>query len=280
MRDLQRELRDYFDDVVEQVSAEDVFAQVRVTRRPRWTRNAWVAVTAAVSVIAGVGSIFMAHWLLRAGPRLFRSSHQAASAATATSWLWPVLIGIAAALAIGAITVVVFRSKKGEGVETIERTTETTPLAAKPNKWLVVTLAVLLVVALAAIVWLLVAPQGASLPADGQAMLDDYLAGWNAHDGDAVLAVMGNAKHINGDFEYSGGDLRNLVNNLPDGWTVEDLGTPTVIETPVLNSSAYLVVTRESIGVEPFKTEGVSIFRLSRTFDDTWRIVSHEWMQS
>ena len=278
MSDLQTGLRDYFDGVVERVSAQDVISQVRVRRQPSLRRGVWVAATAAAAVFVGVGSVVLARWLLRAGPKLFGASHRAASATTTTSWVLPVLIGVVVILAIGAVAVVAYRSRKGERMETIERTTEVKPRPASPNRWLVVTLAVLLVVALAAIVWLLVAPPGTSLPADGQALMDEYLAGWNAHDGDAVISAIGTGKHVNGSFEYSGGDLKTLVNNLPDGWAVTPTGRAVVMEHPFGQATLYLMVLEERIGVDPGLQDGFSIFRLTHTANDEWRIISHEWM--
>jgi hypothetical protein len=262
MSELQTQLRDYFDDVVERVSVQDVLSQARVRRQRTW-RPVWAAATAAAVVKIGVGSVVAAYWLLGAGPRQIRSVwHSVTSVATSTSWALPVLIGVVVALAVGTAGVAVLQ-KKGKRMETIERTATPVVRARTVNRWLVIALAVALVLALVAIAWLLIAPPGSAVPADVQAVLDDYAAAWEAHDGATAAAMVSTFTSYDG--AYTGAALEDMVNNLSEGWKATQTGPSTLIETTVGDSTVYYTIAvPEEVTYTGGSFETMSTYRLVR----------------
>ncbi|NOY56280.1 MAG: hypothetical protein GXP34_09875 [Actinobacteria bacterium] len=231
MSELQTQLRDYFDDVVERVGVQDVIAQVHVRRQPRLRGPVRAAVTAAAAVFVGVGSVVVALWLLQGGPRLYRSSGAPVPTTTDASWVLPALIGVAAVLALGALGVFVsWGSRRGEGMETIEKTAKLRIEPGKTNRWLIVALVVLLVAIAAGAAWFLLS---SPVPSDVQALLDDYIAAWNAHDGDAVLATIGTGMHVSSAGTFNGARLASFVDSMPSGWTAT-MTTPPSGSSPAL----------------------------------------------
>lgn len=261
MSELQTQLRDYFDDVVERVSAQDVLSQARVRRQRTW-RPVWAAATAAAVVTIGVGSVVAAYWLLGAGPRQIRSVwHSVTSVATSTSWALPILIGVVIALAVGTAGVAVLQ-ERGKRMDTIERTTPPVVRTRTINRWLVIALTVALVLALVAIVWLLIAPPGSAVPADVQAVLDDYAAAWEAHDGATAAAMVGSFTSYQG--TYTGAALEELVNNLSEGWKPTPTGPARVMETAVGDTVYYAIAQPQEITWTGGSFETMSTLRLVR----------------
>jgi len=260
MSELQTQLRDYFDDVVERVSVQDVLAQARVRRR-RLSRPVWAAATGAAAVTIGVGSVVAAHWLVRLGPQPIQSFwHSMISVATSAAWALPTLIGVVVALMVVAGSVAILR-KKGERMETIERISP--PEMKTTRRWLVIVLAVALVLALAAIVWLLVAPPGSTIPTDVQAVLDDYHAAWNTGDGATAAAMVGVFTSYQG--EFRGASLEELVNNGPaEEWTATDTGRPVVMKTEVGDTTYYTIAIPQEITYTRGSFETMSTLRLVR----------------
>ena len=261
MSELGTQLHDYFDDIVERVNVQDVLAQVRVRRR-RLSRPVWAAATAAAVVTVGVGSVVAAYWLLGAGPRHIRSVwHSVTSTATSASWALPVLIGVVVALAVGTAGVAVLQ-KRGKRMETIERTSPPVVRTRTINRWLVIVLAVALVLALVAIAWLLIAPPGSAVPADVQAVLDDYRAAWQAHDGATAAAMVSTFTSYDG--AYTGVALEELVNNLSEGWKATPTGPSTLIETAVGDTVYYTIAQPQEITYTGGSFETMSTYRLVR----------------
>jgi hypothetical protein len=261
MSELQTQLREYFDDVVERVSAEDVLSQVRV-RRQRTRRPVWAAARAAAAVTAGVGSVVVAHWLLRAGPRRFRSVWRSVAGSVDATWTRPLMIGVAVALAVAVAGIAILR-KRGETMETIETTSPPAVRTRTANRWLVIVLTVALVLALAAIVWLLVATPGSAIPADVQAVLDDYRAAWNTGDGATAAAMVGVFTSYQG--EFRGASLEELVNNGPEQeWTATQTGRPAVMKTEVGDTTYYTIAIPEEITYTGSSLETMSTLRLVR----------------
>jgi hypothetical protein len=265
MSELQTQLHDYFDEVVERVNVQDVLAQVHV-RRQRTLRPVWAAATGAAAVTIGVGSVVAANWLASLGLQPVRSFLRAmTSAAGWTSWVPSILIGVVVGLMVVAVSIAIFR-RRGGRMDTIERTSPPEVRTRTTSSWLVIVLAVALVLALAAIVWLLVAPPGSStsaVPTDVQAVLDDYYAAENAHDG-AAVAAFGATFRINGS-DYTGPQLAAFVNLRPANWTVTPTGRPTVIETPAAVGSYYVIAQPgELAGYFGTSEEELTVFRVLR----------------
>jgi len=131
------------------------------------------------------------------------------------------------------------------------------------RRWLVIVLAVALVLALAAIAWLLVAPPGSSVPADVQAVLDDYATAWNTGDGATAAAMLGVFTSYQG--EFSGASLEAMVNNGPaEEWTATDTGRPVVMKTEVGDTTYYTIAIPQEITYTRGSFETMSTYRLVR----------------
>ncbi len=264
MSELQTQLRDYFDGVVERVDVRDVMAQAHV-RNQRTLRPVWAAALGAISVTVGIGSIIAANWLLRAGPETIRPIWSSMlRSARSTPWALSILIGIAVGLAVLAAGLALL-GRKGRKVDTIERTSPAVARTGGPDRRLVIVLAVALVLALAAVVWLLVAPPESSasaVPADVQTVLDDYRAAWGAHDGATAASMVGTFTSYRG--EYSGAALVTMVDALYGGWKSTPTGPTTVIETPVGDTVYYTIAEPEEVTWTGGSFETMSTYRLVR----------------
>jgi hypothetical protein len=119
--------------------------------------------------------------------------------------------------------------------------------------------------------WLIFRDTGASVPADVDALLDDYHAAWADHDGAAVLATMvhGGVVSVGGSETASGDLLATFVDESPT-LSVEDGDI-----VGVFGDTTTVVVEEATVG----SVEGFSVFHIVNQFDEP-RIANHTWLGS
>lgn len=222
MSRVESQLREYFDAGVERVTVDDVIAQAEVRRNQlqplrgrRTLRPAWAAVGAFAVTILGLGGLAVALRLTEPITGEFGSSASeivAADGGTVGVWL---IAGFAAALTAGAVVWFVRRpveretqNHNDEGkvmvMETIEDTgreagtTKETKKASRVPMVLVVVLAVALVGLLAWMLFMMRPNSPTAAPPEIVQLMEDYSAAWNAHDADALEALVTNDYRVYG----------------------------------------------------------------------------------
>jgi hypothetical protein len=180
MPDVGSQLAEYFEAATERIAADDVLAQVRVCEElrpaPRRLRPASAVAAGFAGALLLVGGALLAGWLLH-DPGSSESGPVAAPAAepgAALAW-WPVVLA-AVVLVLGTAAVVV--RLRGATKEVDMQTLEKTPQEAtdrqvhalrRKNRWLVVALALVVVVAAVAIGWLIA--ENRSLSSEGDSLV-------------------------------------------------------------------------------------------------------------
>jgi hypothetical protein len=222
MSRVEPQLREYFDAGVERITVDDVIAQAEVRRNQleplrgrRTLRPAWAAVGAFAVTVLGLGGLAVALRLTEPITGEFGSSASeivASDGGTLGVWL---IAGFVAALTAGAVAWFVRRPANRETqehndegkvmvMETIEDTGSKTGIAKETKKpsriptVLVVVLAVALVGLVAWIVFMMRPNSPTAAPPEIVQLMEDYNAAWNAHDADALEALVTNDYRIYG----------------------------------------------------------------------------------
>lgn len=202
MRDVQTQLRNYFDEVVERVTDEDV--RIRATtqrgiplRSPRFRPGPLAAGAIGFgAAITLIGLVLVVDRVFGAGlADVARNTDVAGNGSTAppsepgSPWLFvPVLFGVGL-LATGIISGRRRITRQGEGtMDTIERheqreaPTDEVTRVMKRNRRLGWLAGILAVATIGLGAWLIAetaSSEGVSMPSEVQAAMDDYYAAWN-----------------------------------------------------------------------------------------------------
>lgn len=222
MSRVEPQLREYFDAGVERISVEDVMAQAEVQqnhleplRGRRALRPAWAAVGAFAVTILGLGGLAAALKLTeRITGEFDASAAEIVAADGGTLGIW-LIAAFVAALAAASATWFIRRPEKrdthdhqDEGkvmvMETIEdtgREVGTDKETRKPNRGptiLIVVLAVAVVGLVAWMVFMMRPNSPTAAPPEIVQLMEDYNAAWNAHDADALEALVTQGYRIYG----------------------------------------------------------------------------------
>lgn len=304
---VEDQLREYFDAGVERISVADILAQAEVRERkpapplPMRRRPAWAALGAFALTIVVMGG------LLFAG-RLMRTQELEAGAGTPATAIepgpgdalagdpWPALVlfvGGVAALAAWAYATRSNRRKpktrkKVEAMATMEKTPVREESARiekveKRNRWLIVAVVVLALLAVALGVWLLVDALSTSetaAPAEVEALLSDYVDAWNAHDGEAAIALMtSGAVHEAGPTEYTDDSLVAHI----DGTSLYETEITPIGDVVVMGDGDpyYYAASASRAAYVERGVEGgilgISVYSIMNTTDGL-KIMRHSWI--
>lgn len=119
--------------------------------------------------------------------------------------------------------------------------------------------------------WLAFRDAGTDVPDEIEQLTQDFNVGWNAGDGDGVVAAMApGGRHYYRSFRDGvwGDELADMVDRLGVNDRFEDFETETVI-----GDDPYVVVQRGTV----YGTEGYSVFHI-REVDGELRIDMHYWV--
>jgi uncharacterized membrane protein len=303
MSDLGTQLRSYFDENVERVTAEDVLAGRRVgdlapEPRFKWRASPRLAVGLGfgVTVLIIGGSLGLGLVLQRPGdiPGSGRITF-GIGAGTPESTGWG-LLGVAVVLASIAMVFVVLalrsvrtRSRRTREEKDMATTFDTPPVdheleeAHRANRWLIAAVVVLVVAVVALGAWVvndLTSTSETAPPAEVQALVDDFQAAWNAYDGDALAGFVDETEflHVYGATEY---DLPGLAALVRGG---ESYGTQVGVSGDYIfvesGSRSYIVAPafiRSDANSED--GTGVLIYTVGIRGGE-WKIIRHEYIGS
>lgn len=307
MSDLGTQLRSYFDENVERVTPDDVFAGRHVgdlmpESRFKWRASPRLAVGLgfAVTVFVIGGSLGLGLVLRQPGD-LSGSGRMTLGIADgtpeSTGW-W--LVGVAAALAVVALVFIVLamrstRTSSGRKREesTMATTFETQEVdhkledAHRANRWLIAAVVVLSVALIAMGAWVisdLTATSENAVPADISEMLDDYTAAWNTGDGEAFTSFIlesGYEHTANGVSITAVAAARNIESFWgPDGIHVAQIGEPVLLGD---GNTKYVVQSNRIFTVgNPDGFVGFSVIKVTDRGDNGWVVTDHtfigEWI--
>ncbi len=303
MSDLGTQLRSYFDENVERVTAEDVLAGRRVGDLMPESRFKW---RVSPRLAAGLGfavTVFVIGGSLGLGLVLRQPGDSSGSAdmtfgisdgtPESTGW-W--LVGIAAAFAAIALVFIVLamrstrtRSRNKRKEETMSTTFETQEVdhkledAHRVNRWLIAAVAVLSVALIAMGAWVisdLTATSENAVPADIAEMLDDYTAAWNAGDGEAFTSYIREA-----DYEHTANGVsitaEVAARNIESFWGSDGIHVEQIGESALLGDGAtkYVVQPNRVFTVgNPDGFVGYSVFRVTERGDTGWVVTDHTFI--
>lgn len=293
MSDVFTQLRAYFDEVTERMTEEDIRMRATTARgvrtppvrfRPRPLAAGAIGFGLAMTL---VGAVLVMNRVFGGTADVGAGGGSGFNGAGSPWVVIPVVVG-AGLLAAGIIATLQntrIKSKGGRTMQTIEReepTVEDSQLfhLKKRNRlfvWLSGFLA-LAVIGLGA--WLameLTGSDGASLPSEVEAALDDYIAAWDTSDGVAFMA----ATTPDYTFRSNGATFSQsqqagavgLADNM--GFSVEQGD-----ERIVIGDGPYYVAQTARVHALPSPPEGdpgQSIFTIA-LHDGSWKVQQHTWV--
>lgn len=261
MSRVEPQLREYFDAGVERISVEDVIAQAKVQEnrleplRPRRTfKPAWAAVGAFAVTILGIGGLAAALKLTeRITGEFGADAAEIVAADGGTFGIW-LIAAFVAALAAAGVTWLIRRpteedtkDEENQGkvmvMETIEDTDRevgTGKETKKPSHQstvLIVVLAVALVGLVAWMVFMMRPNSPTAAPPEIVQLMEDYTAAWNAHDADALEALVTDGYRIYSpaaqSFDHDMESIRSYLFPTLDGmdWQVSNNGNYYAVNT-------------------------------------------------
>jgi ketosteroid isomerase-like protein len=298
MPEIQGQLRDYFDEIVERVTEEDIRIRATTERgipvpsarfRPRPLAAGAIGFGLATTLL---GVVLVVDRVFGAGVSDVGNGGATGalpSGGQGSPWLFiPVVFGLGL-LATGIISMRQNKSdmrERGDGLmQTIEKVEPMeAPLDAdmtrikKRNRrlgWLAGLLAVA-VIGLGS--WLIVeltARDGASMPEGVQTALDDYNAAWEATDGPAFMeATTEDFTFVSRGSTSSRGAQAGLV-DFASYWRVETVEQSVTGDGPYYVASSEIVYTSASPSATGY--EGVSILTVEQV-DGLWKVSQHTWV--
>lgn len=300
MLDVERQLREYFEEVVERVTAEDVRVRVSTERGVRIPERRLLRLRPLAAGAIGFGVALTLLGLVLVTDRLFAADVGDATGGPtgllepgtgSSPWLIiPVAIGLATLIA-GAIYMrhTQLESRGGKDMQTMEQIDTGATEAGDNEKqmlkrrsrflgWLS-GLLVLAVLGLGA--WLVAevsSDSGASLPSEVRTAVDNYAAAWANTDADAFLEAttadytfMG--KRATGQFaEFTVAQREGTLRSL-SYWRAE-----TLVETASGDGPYYVGRTeRVYTSAQSDGFEGQSILTVEEV-DGTWKVSQHTWI--
>lgn len=296
MPDVGTQLRSYFDEVIERMTDEDV--RIRATTdhgvpvpTPRFRLRPAVATTLGFGLtLMLVGVVLVLDRVLGSGVGDAASGGgRSTTPGEGLGVLWPFVPMAAGA---GLITTGILwrrrhardrRSKGGKTMHTIEKVEATgvdrdqTIKLTKRNRWLGWLAGILAVAVVGLGVWLIAevtSSNGASLPAEVEAAIDDYLDAWQATDGEAFLAATTEDYTLmsNGS-EFS----RTLQASLVEMASYFRVDT---VDRMVIGDGPYYVASSERVHLSAASTEGhlgQSVLTVVEV-DGAWKVGQHTWL--
>lgn len=295
MSEVATQLREYFDDVTERITEEDIRLRAGTARatgrpatrfRPRPLAAGAIGFGLATTLI---GSVLVMN-------RLFGGIENEAGGSGPSSpalgesnpWLIvPVAVGVGL-LATGIITTLRNTNAKPKGVRTMQTIEQEEPTIVvddeilhlrKRNRGLGWLLGILAVAVIGLGAWLIVeltSSDGTSLPSEVQAALDDYEAAWETGDAATFLASTTDDYTFmsNGGTEFSKFQ-QSAVISLGDAFSFQ----VDPVETTVIGDGPYFIGQSEVAhytGAPPEGYQGQSTYVIVDV--DGWKIQRHVWM--
>lgn len=302
MSDLNTQLRDYFDENVERVTADDVFAGRQVIRQitdrqPRWRSSPRLAVGFGFAV-----TVFVVGGSLGLGLALRQPGDDAASGAgsygigagTPASTGWS-LLGVAAVLAVVALAFMVLalrstrRGSKKEGrkegmATTLDSSKADHKLeeAHRTNRWLIAAVVVLAIALISLGAWVvndLTATSETEVSAEIATMLDGYTGTWNDYDGDAFLGYIREVDYVHSSFDrtFNASETVGIISSFETfGTHVEVIGEYMYVGDGTTRYVAQ--ANRATTTANPEGNLGFSIFTVTEEGDSGWLVTRHAWI--
>lgn len=200
MRDVGSQLVEYFEAATERIDAEDVQVRAAVNHQleelphHRRLRPAWSAAFGFIGGLALVGGALVAGLLMRNPAVVAPQPLGSPATGPGSRWSWWPLAVAGSAVAVGIIVLVsrrLRRATKEVDMQTTEtRVPERTETQRRPRRlgWMVGVI-VLAVALIGGGIWAIVEanqPDDIEVATD---LIDDWIAGWNASDIEAIVAV-------------------------------------------------------------------------------------------
>ena len=202
MPDAGSQLAEYFEAATERIDADDVFAaaavqrQLREHRAPqRRVRPAWALAAGFLGVVVLVGGVMLSTWLAQRPDSVEPATFSAPVSEASGSWdWWP--LAVVGGLVIAGTGFVLFlrrrRATKEVEMKTLDEKQQEAHEAPTPRRSRrprFIGLAILVVLAGAITTWAVIEANQRSDIELATQLVDEWIAGWNAADPEAVAAV-------------------------------------------------------------------------------------------
>ena len=254
MSRVEPQLREYFDAGVERISVEDVIAQARVRenrleplRSRRNLKPAWAAVGAFAVTILGLGGLAVALKLTeRITGEVGSDAAEMVATDSGTLGVWLIAAFVAAVAAAGATWLIRRPAQDGtqdeqdqgkvmvmETIEGTDRDIGTSTETKQQSRWSTIAVVVLAVAVVGLVAWMVFAMRPNSptaAPPEIVQLMEDYTAAWDAHDADALEALVTDGYRVyspaDQGFDHDIESLRSYVFPLFGGldWQVSNNG--------------------------------------------------------
>lgn len=294
MPDVELQLRTYFDEVVERVTADDVF--IRATTEPavrlpdrRFRRHPIAAGAIGFGLAVTLLGVVLVIDRLFGVDSVDPDTGGSSTLTDPGSWVSP-WAAIPVAVGLGFLTTGVINARRrriatqGRGnMQTMEQVDSTDTRIdnemlrlEKRNRWLSWLLGILAVAVVGMGVWLaaeVTSSDDASLTSEVQVALDAYLDAWDTTDGAAFLAATtADYTFVSNGREFGVEDRAASLDVL-SYWRTERLGLTVAGDGPyyvAIASRVYPSALSEG-------NEGQSIMTIEQV-DDTWKVSQHTWI--
>lgn len=290
MRDVERQVREYFDAAIERVTFEDILARRRVTEQVHEVRLGWVRRPAWAGLAAFAVTVVVLGGSLALGAAVNQPELDVGSvwipeavgegAATTSGW-WLLIPAIAVAIATVAALIVRNQQVRAKKERTMATTIETTPTeqlktAERNNRWLVAAVVVLAVALVALGAWVLydMASEPETAASDEiTAVLDDYNAAWNEGDDDAFRELTSEGYTFTSGDTTANRDVQAVSIVASSTFDVRRVGDLVVMG----DGPEYFVVAAEEIAYGGGDFVGVSAYRVVET-EEGLKVAEHTWV--
>jgi hypothetical protein len=295
MPDIATQIREYFDEVAERVTEEDVRIRA-ITERGIPIPNPRFRPRPLAAGAIGFGLAMTLLGVVLVADRVFGAGLSDAGSAGGSGWVSPsgdrgspwLFIPVVAGLGLLATGIISARRHNGDMRERGEETMQTTigrvesvdtPLddemlkLKKRNRWLGWLAGILVAVVVGLGVWVVASSSGGSIPSDVESAVNDYLSAWEATDASAFTEATTTSYTLmlNGevtDRRYQAGGV-----GLLSYFRAE------VVDQTVIGDGPYYVASTERIYLSESAPgiEGQSIYTVVEV-DGTWKIGQHTWI--
>lgn len=302
MPDLELQLREYLDATVERITPEDVFARHalgrRVAHQPHRLAPAWAAAYGFAMTLLVIGGSIGIGLVLRTEPGFSTGPGRISyGAGTSTSELFGwLLVGLAAVLGIAALVLIGFalstnhrKRRKEEAMATtldrppIERELES---VHRTNRWLIAAVVVLAIAVVALGAWVVydLTTDSSAVPAEVEALVEDYMNALSTYDGDALMATMYEPTFR---FKYGTALSLNAADNVAslaeweaDGMKVEISGDLAFTEAAYPYDYYVAVPLHMTSTANPGGSEGIELMGIIDRVDTGLRVTYAEYFGS
>jgi NADH:ubiquinone oxidoreductase subunit 5 (subunit L)/multisubunit Na+/H+ antiporter MnhA subunit len=290
MRDVETQLREYFDAAVERVTVDDVLARRRVGEQAEPHRRRWVLRPAWAAVLAFAGTLVVLGGSLALGVAVREPGVDAGwtlipetvgEATTTTSNWWVLIPAIALTIAVVAALIVRNQQVRARKETAMATTIETPPAeqlktAERHNRWLIVTVVVLAVALVALGAWVmydLASEPETAANAEINAVFDDYAAAWQESDREAFLALTTDDYTFNSSGRTTERDVQAAAISTSSSFAVKPVGDLVVMG----DGPEYFVAVANQISYQGSDYVGISVYRIVET-EDGLKVSEHTFV--